>query len=46
MPIFIDHCVEHNSYIEGDFMLHFAGKKGRVREELVEYYYPKAKQVL
>lgn len=34
-----------SSYIDGDFILHFAGKKGRVRQLLVDYYYPKAKQV-
>lgn len=33
------------SYESGDFMLHFAGKKGRVRLELVDYYYPRAKKV-
>lgn len=26
-------------------MLHFAGKKGRVRLNLVDYYYPRAKKV-
>ncbi|CAN0321775.1 unnamed protein product [Ectocarpus fasciculatus] len=34
------------SYESGDFMLHFAGKKGRVRLELVDYYYPRAKKAM
>ncbi|CAB1116254.1 GT34 [Ectocarpus sp. CCAP 1310/34] len=34
------------SYESGDFMLHFAGKKGRVRLELVDYYYPRAKKAV
>lgn len=33
------------SYEPGDFMLHFAGKKGRVRLKLVDYYYPRAEKV-
>ncbi|CBJ33325.1 Glycosyltransferase, family GT34 [Ectocarpus siliculosus] len=33
-------------YESGDFMLHFAGKKGRVRLELVDYYYPRAKKAM
>lgn len=33
------------SYVEGDFILHLAGKKGRVRQLLVEHYFPKAQQV-
>lgn len=35
-----------NSYVPGDFILHFAGKKGRVRLELVESYYPEAEKVM
>eukprot|EP00752_Nemacystus_decipiens_P009496 g8490.t1 len=34
------------SYEPGDFMLHFAGKKGRVRLSLVDYYYPRAEQAM
>eukprot|EP00903_Cladosiphon_okamuranus_P008535 g8194.t1 len=34
------------SYQPGDFMLHFAGKKGRVRLSLVDYYYPRAKKAM
>lgn len=33
------------SYEPGDFILHFAGKKGRVRLKLVDYYYPRAIKV-
>lgn len=34
-----------SSYEPGDFILHFAGKKERVRLKLVDYYYPRAKKV-
>lgn len=34
-----------SSYVTGDFILHFAGKKGRVRQSLVDHYYPLAMQV-
>eukprot|EP00903_Cladosiphon_okamuranus_P006685 g6525.t1 len=34
------------SYVPGDFMLHFAGKKGRVRLSLVDYYYPRARKAM
>lgn len=43
--VFFFFRMENDSYVEGDFILHFAGKKGRVREQLVEYYYPRAKKV-
>ena len=47
-PCFARRCVfvlVSRSYVSGDFMLHFAGKKGRVRTNLVDYYYPLAAKV-
>ncbi|CAM9940463.1 unnamed protein product [Choristocarpus tenellus] len=32
------------SYVRGDFILHFAGKKGRVKQVLVDHYYSIAKR--